>query len=283
MSNSPLQPPKKEYTFGHSSSATATHAARTVNTDAAFLLPYIRPTDNILDVGCGPGTITYGFAEYVPEGTVTGVDYTPSIIEKARAFALSKIHEDDGKSRGKVEFVLGNVLERLPFEDESFDIIFSSQVLTHLGDSSIQALKEMRRVLKPGGILSSRDGAMMHYHPPKFRLDQIGWENTCKAAGLEGLIGPKMGAFYRAAGFDVDGGKVKIGAGSNIVTGTVATRFHAESMAGRLRKGEVIRESWVKAGISEEEIEKAASAFREWGETEDAWYGILQSEIVAWK
>lgn len=274
---------RKEYTFGHSSSATATHAARTVHSDAAFLLPYIKPSDKILDVGSGPGSITCGFAEYVPEGSVTGIDYAPVIVEKAQAFAISKISKDDGKSRGKVDFVLGNVLERLPFKDETFDVVFSSQVLTHLGDQSIPALKEMRRVLKSGGILSSRDGAMMHYHPPHFELDRIGWENTCKAAKLEGLIGPKMAAFYRAAGFDVDGGKVKVGTGSNIVTGTASTRFHAESMAGRLKKGDTIRASWEMAGISEEEIEKCADAFLQWGETEDAWYGILQSEIVAWK
>jgi ubiquinone/menaquinone biosynthesis C-methylase UbiE len=274
---------KKEYTFGHSSSATATHAARTVRSDAAFLLPYIKPTDRILDVGCGPGTITFGFAEYVPEGSVTGTDYTPVIVQKAQEFLLSKMSEDDGKSRGKVDFVLGNVLERLPFEDETFDVIFSSQVLTHLGNESIPALKEMRRVLKTGGVLSSRDGAIMHYHPPHFELDRLFWGNICKAADLDGWTGPKMAAFYRATGFDVDGGKVKVGTGSNVITGSEATRFHAESMAGRMKKGDAFRANWEKAGISQEEIERCAEAFRQWGETEDAWSGILQSEIVAWK
>lgn len=274
---------QKEYTFGHSSAATATHAARTVHSDAAFLLPYIKPTDRILDIGCGPGTITYGFAEYVPEGSVTGADYSPAIVEQAQACALSKIHEDDGKSRGRVEFVVGNVLEKLPFEDETFDVIFSSQVLTHIGGQCSQALKEMRRVLKTGGILSSRDGASILYQPLQHELGVQFWNNICKAAGLDGFTGPRMAALYRGAGFDVDGGKVKVGTGSNVVFGRDATKAHAESMAGRLDKGETFRANWEKAGISGEEIEHCAQAMRQWGETEDAWYGILQSEIVAWK
>lgn len=128
-----------------------------------FLLLYIKPTDKIFDVSCGPGTITYSFAEYVPEGSVIGVDYTPAIFERAQAYALSNIHQDDGKSRGKVDFVVGNLLEGLPFEDETFNVIFSYQLLTHIGSRCDQALKQMRRVLKTGGILLSRDGATKLY------------------------------------------------------------------------------------------------------------------------
>ncbi|KAE9990114.1 hypothetical protein EG327_001844 [Venturia inaequalis] len=274
---------KKEYSFGHSAAATATHAARTVHSDAAFLLPYLKPTDKILDVGCGPGTITYGFAEHVPDGSVTGTDYAPVVVEKAQAFALSKIHEDDGQSRGKLEFIVGNVLEKLPFEDETFDLVFSSHVLTHLGSQCSQALKEMRRVLKTGGILSSRDGCTMLYQPLQQELGVQFWGNLCKAAGIDGFIGPKMAALYRGVGFDVDGGKVKVGGGSNVQFGRDATRAHAESMAGRLNKGDTFRANWEKAGISEEEIDFCQKAMLQWGETEDSWYGILQSEIVAWK
>jgi len=275
----------KEYTFGHSNATTATHAARTANSDAAFIIPYIKATDRILDVGCGPGTITFGFAEYVPEGSVTGTDYTPEIVQRASAFALSKISEDDGKSRGKVDFVLGNVLERLPFEDGSFDIVFSSQMLTHMrDDDSIIALKEMRRVLKPGGICSSRDGAFLHFWPPSFNLETLYVGNMFKAMGVEGLSGPKTASRYRAAGFDVDGGKVKIGTGSNCYTaGKEATKAYADRMTGRLKKGDGFRLSWEKAGISDEEIEEASEAMRKWSETEDAWAAILQSEVVAWK
>ncbi|QDS74908.1 hypothetical protein FKW77_004034 [Venturia effusa] len=276
-------PDTRAYTFGHSSAATGTHAARTVQSDAAFLLPYIKPTDKILDVGCGPGTITFGFAEYVPDGSVTGTDYAPEIVERAQAFAQSKIHEDDGKSRGKLDFVVGNVLERLPFEDETFDVIFSSQVLTHIGSRSDQALKEMRRVLKTGGILSSRDAASTVYEPFQKELGVQYLNNICKAAGLDGLTGPKMAALYRGAGFDIDGGKVKVGGGTTVIHGKDATKAHAASMGGRLSKGDTFRANWEKAGVSEEEIELLQKRMFEWGETEDAWYGILHSEIVAQK
>src|SRR5689334_13116802 len=117
---------KHEYTMGHSKASTATHEARTINTDAKFLLPHIKPQHRILDVGCGPGTITTGFASLVSPGNVVGVDYSLEVVERAQELAKSNGLAD------KVSFIQGNLLERLPFEDSSFDIVFASQVFGHL-------------------------------------------------------------------------------------------------------------------------------------------------------
>src|SRR6187402_1236522 len=63
-------------------------AARTATHDAAFLLPHLRPGMALLDVGCGPGSITVGLAEAVAPGSVTGVDLQAAQVEQSRALAV---------------------------------------------------------------------------------------------------------------------------------------------------------------------------------------------------
>jgi ubiquinone/menaquinone biosynthesis C-methylase UbiE len=74
------------YGQGHHTAVTANHVIRTAEADAAFLLPYLKPHHRILDVGCGPGSITTGFAKYVPEGSIIGIDLTPEILKQAQDF-----------------------------------------------------------------------------------------------------------------------------------------------------------------------------------------------------
>src|SRR5690349_17605210 len=82
------------------------HAERTAQTQAAFFLPYLRPGMALLDLGCGPGSITTGLAAAVAPGRTTGVDLNPQSI--------------DG-----VEVTSADVMD-LPFLGASFDAIFAS-------------------------------------------------------------------------------------------------------------------------------------------------------------
>jgi hypothetical protein len=165
-----------------------------------------------------PGRLPSVSPNMCPKEALQEQTILPKLSKGSKFCPLQDI-EDDGKSRGKVEFVVRNVLERLPFEDDAFDTIFSSQVMSHLGDHSVKALKELRRVLKSGGILSSRDGARLHVHPSELNLDHLFRDNLCKAVGVPGFSSPKMAAFYRAVGFDVAGGQVRVRTGSNCVSG----------------------------------------------------------------
>src|ERR1700742_2132037 len=78
------------YSHGHHKSVVQDHARRTAQDSARFLLPHIRPHHTILDVGCGPGTITADFAALVPQGKVVGGDAVESVLEQAREFASSR-------------------------------------------------------------------------------------------------------------------------------------------------------------------------------------------------
>ena len=117
---------------------------RTASVDAAFLLPHLRSGMRVLDVGCGPGTITLGLAQSVAPGEVVGVDLQESMVERARALAAER-------GIANVRFDLADAYE-LPFPDRSFDAALEHRVLMHLADP-IRGLREVRRVLRPGGVL----------------------------------------------------------------------------------------------------------------------------------
>ena len=75
------------YTHGHHESVLRSHKWRTAENSAAYLLPHLAQDAKVLDVGCGPGTITAGLADRVPQGHVTGIDAAREIVEQAREAA----------------------------------------------------------------------------------------------------------------------------------------------------------------------------------------------------
>jgi ubiquinone/menaquinone biosynthesis C-methylase UbiE len=284
------------YRQGYSASTVSNHAIRTVDTDAAFLLAHIKPTDRILDVGCGPGTITVGFARYATQGNITGVDVSDAVLDvaKARSDGLAGGAGDDSPTpSGAVSFVKADVLAGLPFGDNEFDIVFASQLFPHLhGAASLRALQEMRRVLKPNGILATRDAAEIHWYPTRLQLDNLMTRRMLRGLASEEWPGGGMPALVRAAGFYVDadgtgpevaGRKSKIGVGTTVHFGADARARFGNGLLGRLQDGDQYREAWAEAGISDSEIEDTKAALTEWMATEDAWYLGLHTEILAWK
>src|ERR671927_364130 len=130
------------YTHGHHESVLRSHTWRTAENSAAYLLGSLKPHMRILDIGCGPGTITADLAERVPDGHVTDVD-----------FAVADVHA-------------------LDYPDDTFCVVHAHQVLQHVGDP-VQALREMRRVTKPGGFIAVRDAdyAAMTWYPESAGMD----------------------------------------------------------------------------------------------------------------
>ena len=275
------------YTQGHSNYTIATHLSRTAESNAAFLLPHIKKTDNVLDVGCGPGTITTGLAKYAREGTTIGVDISTGVLQKAKALAAEANIPTHGP--GSVVFEYGNVLEKLPYPNETFDIIYSSQLFGHLPppDQPRQALTELRRVLKTGGILATCDGVGQHFYPPSLNLDRLWVHNSARGLAKgeppADPTGTIMPALFRSAGFDADGGKVQVGAGTSVFAGPEVRQWLGWRATGQLQPGDPFYQSWLDAGITEEEIQQTLVAVKEWIETEDAWLAMLQCEMLAWK
>ena len=115
-------------------------------------LARVQPGDQVLDVGCGTGTLALEAQRRVGgAGRVAGIDPSPEQIARARAKAARR--------HTAVEFQIG-VIERLPFPDQTFDVVLSTLMMHHLPDPlKRQGLAEIARVLKPGGRLVIADFA----------------------------------------------------------------------------------------------------------------------------
>jgi len=142
------QSTKKEYALGYGDATVAWMASRHVGYQGAFLAKHLASGMSLLDCGCGPGTLTCGLAEIVAPGRVNAVDVELTQIEKARALAAEKGLQN-------IEFQQASILE-LPFDDNSFDAVFVSAVMGNI-DRPYDAVKEVFRVLKPGGIAGLRE------------------------------------------------------------------------------------------------------------------------------
>ena len=114
-----------------------------------FSLGELEPGERILDLGCGAGTDSLVAAQMVaPDGRVTGIDMTPEMLGKARAAAAEMSQEN-------VEFIEAEA-ERLPFADESFDVVISNGVIDLIPDKDA-VFSDLFRVLEPGGRIQIAD------------------------------------------------------------------------------------------------------------------------------
>ncbi len=114
-----------------------------------FSLGPLEPGKRVLDIGSGAGTDSLVAAQMIgPEGSVTGIDMTPEMIEKARAAAAAM-------GLANVTFIEADA-ERLPFDDGAFDIVISNGVIDLIPDKDA-VFSEIFRVLVPGGRLQVAD------------------------------------------------------------------------------------------------------------------------------
>lgn len=183
----------ERYTHGHHVSVLRSHRWRTAANSAAYLLGRLSPGQDLLDVGCGPGTITRDFARAVAPGRVVGVDSEASVIQQAAAES----------TENNLTFQVGDAYA-LPFEDCSWDVVHAHQLLQHLSDP-VSALVEMRRVLRPGGIAAVRDAdfAGFIWYPADALLDR--WLALYHAVtarnAAQADAGRRLLSWVHAAGF----------------------------------------------------------------------------------
>lgn len=267
------QPKPAVYTHGHAESVLRSHSWRTATNSAAYLLPYLQPTMKILDIGCGPGTITADLATYVPAGHITGLEIAPEVLDAARAHA---------ESRGvtNIDFAVADA-HKLPYPDHTFDVTHAHQVLQHVTDP-VQILREMRRVTKPGGFVAERDADYSGFVWYPKSEGMAAWRDmylrVARANGGEPEAGCRLRAWARQAGFE----REKITCTSD--TWTYATPQECAWWGG-LWADRLVQSNFaptaLKNGIATmQEIESASQAWRDWAADEDAWFGALHGEVV---
>ncbi len=137
-----------EYTLGFGRQFVQSQRQLTAETSAAYLLPFLKPGLRVLDFGCGPGSISVGLAKAVEPGELHGVDMEQSQIDLSREIARAN-------GCGNAIFHVADVTA-LPFEDSFFDVAHCHNVLLHIPVTD-SALSEVKRVLKPGGLIACRE------------------------------------------------------------------------------------------------------------------------------
>ena len=157
-----------DYTMGYSQVILETQLRATAETSAAFLLPHLKPGLRLLDFGCGPGTISVGLAKAVAPGEMHGVDMDEAQIDMARSITASQ-------GQNNAIFHVGDITD-LEFEDSFFDVAHCRSVLMHVPDTAA-VLSEVKRVLKPGGIIACREMICESaFTYPEFGIMRRSWD-----------------------------------------------------------------------------------------------------------
>lgn len=135
----------------------------TVENSAAFLLPHLTSDMQILDAGCGNGTVTLGLAKHI-ESLGGSANQVHGIDVNEDGVGASKKNANEANLDTK--FTVASA-DALPFDDNSFDVAYASQSLHHMPDP-IVALQELARVVRPGGIIAARelDFGTQTWYPP---------------------------------------------------------------------------------------------------------------------
>lgn len=257
------------YTHGHHDSVLRSHRWRTADNSAAYLLPSLRLGQALLDVGCGPGTITWDLARHVSPAPVVGLDADAGVLAEARAIG-------DGHN---VTFVAGDV-GALVFPDATFDVVHAHQVLQHLTDP-VAALREMRRVLRPGGTLAVRDSdyGAFAWAPddPLLRrwLDLYHQVTACN--GAEADAGRYLGCWVEDAGF----ADLRFSSSTWTFSERADRAWWGELWADRCRLTRFAEQA-VAYGLSDaEELEALSEAWRRWAAGRDGWFIVVHGEVLA--
>ena len=259
------------YTHGHHESVLRSHRWRTAENSAAYLLPHLRAGDRVLDIGCGPGTITADLADRVSPGRVTALEVTEAALDLARA-------EIAGRGLGTVDFAVGDV-HALQFPDDSLDVVHAHQVLQHVGDP-VTALREMRRVCRSGGIIAVRDSdyAAFTWFPQLPELDAwlALYQKVARANGGEPDAGRRLLSWAHAAGL-------------RDVTATASVWCFADAAdrdwwggmwQDRILESELARTALATGAATEADLRSISTAWRAWADDDDAWLAILHGELI---
>lgn len=263
-----------EYTMGYGDAFRQLLDRRSVKTHAAHLLPHLNPGMCILDFGCGPGTISLGLAKTIEPGELHGIDIAESQIEMARAAAAAGGHDN-------ATFHFGDVTD-LPFKSDLFDVAHCHTVLSHVPDTRA-VLAEVKRVLKPGGIISS--GELITNSsligPSVGNLDDM-WalfSTGLLANGGHPQMGIELKGAFRETGFE----DIQISASFETFGSDVDVAFLYGYLVADVFPPARIEAAGAEGPESQKRFEKFRRSVDEWKEHPGAFAAFAWGEAIARK
>lgn len=262
---------EESYTHGHHETVLRSHRWRTAENSAGYLLPLLRPGLSLLDVGCGPGSLTLDLAERVAPGRVIGVDSSPDVIAQARALAVERgIHT--------VEFAVGDAYA-LDFPDESFDVVHVHQLLHHVA-RPVDVLRELLRLVASEGIVAVRetDYAAKTIYPESSGLTAWAelYQRVHRSHGGEPDAGRRVKAWTRAAGFS----RIRAGGSSWYFSSDEERAFWGGMWADRALHS-AFADDALALGATRDELQAISDAWQAWAADPDGWLMVPSAEILA--
>lgn len=263
--------PTERYTHGHHESVLKSHTWRTVENSAAYLIPSLAEGIDLLDVGCGPGTITVDFARRLAPGRVVGLDAAAEVIDKARALAA-----DEGVAN--VEFIVGDAYST-GLDDDSFDVAHTHQTLQHIADP-VAVLRELRRVVKPDGVVAAREvdyaGTVIHPLTPGLAKWAALYQQVHRSNGGEPDAGRRLKAWAREAGF------------ADVVSTASVWCFSSDEDRewwGSMWQARVLESAFAgdaigKGFADQADLQEISDAWREWADDPDGWLAMPHGEVL---
>jgi SAM-dependent methyltransferase len=264
--------PAEIYTHGHHDSVLRSHRSRNVDNSAAYLRPFLQPGRSLLDVGCGPGTLTADLAKHVAPGHVVAIDRSEDVLDEARR-NLAAI------SGGQVSVAVGDVY-RLDFDDASFDIVHAHQVLQHLHEP-MAALVELKRVCRSDGVVATRDSdyGSFRWFPEDARLDAwlALYQRVARSHGAHPDAGRRCLQWAKDAGFR----EVAASASVWLFATSEARAFWADLWAERITASALAEQALKAEFATRSELEAMADGFRAWAAADGGWMSLTHGEILA--
>ncbi|TDZ31000.1 putative methyltransferase [Colletotrichum spinosum] len=273
---------ESKYHIGFKQGTIKLFELRNVSTCLQYLLPTLRslpPTFTLLDVGCGPGSITLDLARHFPQATIIGVDQSAEVTERNKASVETLAPGT------RVEFRQGDVLKPESFLSPAemaarFDVVHEHTTLICIPENA-PVLRQMRLLAKPkSGIVACRDGDTQSQvlWPPCPENAEL-QERIYRMNGLETQTGRQLVRKALAAGFRRDQITASASVLSNI---TPDERFaYAGSMLDMLAdEDSEYRRAAAKFGYTDEQVDVLRANMQRFIDAEDAWRLLICTEII---
>jgi SAM-dependent methyltransferase len=274
-------PSKEEYHIGYEEDTLKAFELRNVDTCLGFLLPTLQALPEnftLLDIGCGPGSITFDLARRFPKAKIIGMDVGEEVIER------NKANIPTSAPNTGIEFRAGNILKPETFlsaeEIGSFDVVNEHTTLICLPEN-VQMLRVMKQLAKQdGGIVACREADVKN---------QIVWPPVPESAELQERI-------YHQQGLDLEMGRkllskaLEVGFRRDQITASASVLSNITALERRLYAGSMItmladetssyRVAAAKFGYSDEKVEVLRNNMRKLISADDGWRLCICTELI---